>query len=68
MGIRKVALSQGRSRKRTNSAAAARETAVIGRQLASRRTASAIANGASTPVAMIIKKAIPWIQPLQVSG
>jgi hypothetical protein len=68
MAIRNVALPQGRSRKMTNSTAAATETSVIGRQLASCRTASAIAKGASTPVAMINKKAIPCIQPFQVSG
>jgi hypothetical protein len=50
------------------SAPAARETTVIGRQLGSRRTAKAIVRGASTPVAMINRNAIPWTQPFQVAG
>jgi hypothetical protein len=68
MAIRNVALPQGSSRKTTNSAAVARETGAVGRQLESPRAASAIANGASTPIAMMSKKAIACSQPCQVSG
>jgi hypothetical protein len=66
--IRNEALPQGKSRKTTNSAAAARETSAVGRQLGSLRTARAIVSGVSTPIAMINKNAIPWTQPVRVWG
>ena len=50
------------------SALAARETTAIGRQPASPRTARAMVSGASTPVAMINKNAMPCTQPCQVAG
>ena len=65
---RKVALPHGSARKRTNSAAAVTETSAVGHHLGSRRTASAIAKGASTPVTMINKKAKLCTQPFHVSG
>jgi hypothetical protein len=41
---------------------------VIGRQPASPRIARAIVNGASTPVAMINRNAMPCTPPCQVAG
>jgi hypothetical protein len=68
IAIRNEALPQGKIRNATNSALAASETTPIGRQLGSPRIASAIVSGASTPVAMINRNAIPWIQQCHVSG
>jgi hypothetical protein len=65
---RNVALPHGKSRKTTKSALAAKETTAIGRQPGSPRTARAIVSGASGPVAMINKNAIPRTQPCQVAG
>jgi hypothetical protein len=50
---RNVALSHGNNKKTATSELAATETTAIGRQPGSRRTASAIVSGASTPVAII---------------
>ena len=68
IAIRNEALPQGKIRNTTKSAPAASETTPIGRQLGSPRTASAIVSGASRPVAMINRNAIPWSQPCHVSG
>ena len=65
---RNVALPHGKNRKTTKSALAAIETTAIGRQLGSPRTASAMVSGASTPVAMIKRNAMPCTQPCQVAG
>jgi hypothetical protein len=67
IAIRNEALPEGKIRNTTKSALAAIETR-IGRQYGSPRTALAIVSGASTPVAMINRNAIPWIQPCHVSG
>ena len=61
-----VALPQAKNKK-TTKRSRDRPTA-IGRQLGSSRTAAAIVSGASTPVKMINKNAIPCIQPRQVAG
>ena len=68
IAIRNGALAQGKIRSTSRSALAASETIPIGRQLGSPRTASAIASGASAPVATINRNAISWIQPCQVVG
>ena len=65
---RNVALPHGKNKKTTNSTLAATETTAIGRQPGSLRTARAIVSGASTPVAMINRNAIPCTQPCQVGG
>jgi hypothetical protein len=67
IAIRNEALPEGKIRNTTKSALAAIETTRIGRQYGSPRTARAIVSAASTPVAMINRNAIPWIQPCHVS-
>ena len=66
--IRNEALPHGKNRKTTKSALAAAEATASGHQLASLRTARAIVNRASTPIAMINRNAIPCTQPCHVSG
>ena len=61
-----VALPQAKNKK-TTKRSRDRPTA-MGRQLGSSRTAAAIVSGASIPVAMINKNAMPCIQPCQVAG
>jgi hypothetical protein len=68
IAIRNVALPHGNSRKTTKNALAATEMTAIGRQPGSPRTASAMASGVSTPVAMIKRNAIPCTQPCQLAG
>jgi chemotaxis response regulator CheB len=58
IAIRNEALPQGKSRKTTKSAPAARETTGTGCQLGSLRTARAIVSGASTPVRNLATGAI----------
>jgi hypothetical protein len=63
IAMRNEALPQGTNRKTTKSPLATSETTVIGRQPASPRTARAIVNGASTPIVMINRNAMPCTQP-----